>query len=143
VGLAEVARTLAVWALAGLRERLTAAYRYFCLNHSPSEIAHGLWRGKYEVRGWMQRLYEVANAGGPVNARHLRIARLVGRAYEELLGVEPAVVPHDGGYYCRLCERYVATVVNAAERHVSVVHRELVEELTARILRLYAEGRPA
>jgi hypothetical protein len=37
----------------------------------------------------------------------------------------------------------VATVVNAAERHVSVVHRELVEELAARILRLYAEVRPA
>jgi hypothetical protein len=142
VGLAEVARTLAVWALAGLRERLTAAYRYFCLNHSPSEIAHGLWRSKYEVRGWMQRLYEVANAGG-LDARHLRIARLVGRAYEELLGVEPAVVPHGGGYYCRLCGRYVATAVNAAERHVSVVHRALVEELATRILRLYAEARPA
>jgi hypothetical protein len=142
VGLGEVARALAVWALAGLRERLTAAYRYFCLNHPPSEIAHGLWRGKYEVRGWMQRLYEVANAGG-LNARHLRIARLVGRAYEELLGVEPVVVPHNGGYYCRLCGRYVATVVNAAERHVSVVHRELVEELADRILELYADARPA
>jgi hypothetical protein len=133
---------LAVWALTGLRERLTAAYRYFYLNHSPSEIAHGLWRSKYEVRGWMQRLYEVANTGG-LNAMYPRIARLVGRAYEELLAVEPVVVPHNGGYYCRLCERYVATVVNAAERHVSVVHRGLVDELATRILRLYAEARPA
>jgi hypothetical protein len=33
----------------------------------------------------------------------------------------------------------VATVVNAAERHVSVVHRELVEELTTKILRLCTE----
>jgi hypothetical protein len=139
VGLREAVRLLVVWSLTDNRERVKAAYMYYCRNMSAVEIASRLrLPSKHMVRAWCQRLAEAVNGGTGVTARATALlARFLPRAYLYVLSIEPVVHRYAGYYYCSICGRAIGATVNHAIKHVVRQHPALVELYIEKVLGAY------
>ena len=103
-------------------------------NASPSEIAGSVGRGKYSVRGWIQRVYE---RGG-----HRTAVVVVRRCMEDVLSLSPLMVPavsEDEGlqWFCKLCCRTVMRPL----QHILSTHSALLEAYTERVASRCLNGR--
>jgi hypothetical protein len=139
VGLREAVRLLVVWSLADHRERVKAAYMYYCRNLSAVEIANRLrLPSKHMARAWCQRLAEAVNGGTGVTARAtMLLTKFLPHVHLYVLSIEPVIHRYPGYYYCGICGRAVGTTVNHAVKHVVQQHPTLVEFYVEKVLSVY------
>lgn len=138
MGLPEVAKTLVCWSLAGFKERVDAAYDYYCLNRSIAEISGRLGRDKFEIRSWLQRIKESASRDSIARSHHARVARLLMVTYTDLVALEP-IITHHRYFYCLLCGKVVAVTHSTALRHMTGKHSDLIAQHVAKLVARLAQ----